>query len=195
MDPGTDDAAAFARRFERTDDQRADGRENDRRVEGCGRRGFRIAGPRCAELEGERLARGIAAPGKRVDLAPLVTCHLRDDVGRGAETVNTEAARIARHDERAVADETRAQQRRSVGVVVFGRNREAILRTRGEVFGVAAVEIAAGETRPVAQVLLAPRAVRARAARGAEPRHADAVAGTVPPPTAEPWATTSPTTS
>ena len=86
------------------------------------------------------------------------------------------ALRIARHNQRTVADEPRAQQRRRGNVVVFVWNREAITLVGERVFGIAAVEVIAGEARVVAQVFVAARAVAAFAAGVAQPRHADAVA-------------------
>ena len=101
-------------------------------------------------------------------------------MGRGAEAVNAEtrqlaAERLAGMLERAVADQSGAEQRRRLGVAIGGRQLEAVARVGDGVFGIAAVDLVAGEERVVAQILLAAAAIEAGAVGMSEPRHADAV--------------------
>jgi hypothetical protein len=59
---------------------------------------------------------------------PSMTRDLRDDVRRRAEAVDADAPGLARHAQRAVADEARAQPRRNVDVANAARKREAVTR-------------------------------------------------------------------
>ena len=63
----------------------------------------------------------IAGPDEGEHPAALGARHLGDDVRRRAKAVQPEALGIARHRERAVADETGAEQRRRMGVVARRR--------------------------------------------------------------------------
>ena len=133
-------------------------------------------GPLGAEPACEARARVVAGAREREHPAPLVAGDLADDVRRGAEAVEAEALGVAGHPQGAVADEPRAQQRRGLEVRVAVGDREAEALVGDRVLGEAAVEVAAGEARAVAQVLAARAAVAARAAGPAQPRHADALA-------------------
>ena len=109
-----------------------------------------------------------------MDALALVAGDLRDDVGGGAEAIEAERLAVAGHAVGAVADEAGAEQRGGFGVAVFLRQVEAIAPVGDDVFGIAAVDVAAGEVRRVAEVLHARQAVVAVAAGPAEPGHADA---------------------
>src|SRR5262249_10502096 len=98
--------------------------------------------------------------------------HLREDVSRGAEAVQADRLRIAALGVAAIPDQARAQERRGVRVVVALGNRHAVAFIGDDLVRVAAVQVAAGEPRPVAKVLAVAAAVRAYAAGPAEPRHA-----------------------
>jgi len=98
-------------------------------------------------------------------------------MGRGAEPVEAEPRRLAGHAIRAIADQSRTQQRRGVYVVVRVRHREAEAGVGDGELGVAAVDLIAGIARLPAEVLSTSRAIGARAAGPAEPRHADAITG------------------
>src|SRR5690606_15025514 len=87
-----------------------------------------------------------------------------------------EPAAGLRHAERAVADQAGAKQRRRLHVAGPLRNAKAVGCVGDRILGVAAVDLVAGEARPVAQVLMAAHAVGADSAGVAEPRDADAVA-------------------
>src|SRR5688572_10201690 len=95
----------------------------------------------------------------------------------GAEAVNADIGRIARHPQRAISNQTGAQQRRSFSGGVSARQRETIAFVRKRVFGISAVQVIAGKARVIAEILAAARAVGARAASAAEPGHADALTG------------------
>jgi len=94
---------------------------------------------------------------------------------RGPETVEAEVTGVAGGDERAVADEPRAEERRRrVGHPVG--EREGVPLVGDRVLGVAAVHAVPREARPRAQVLAPRPAVAALAARPRQPWHADAAA-------------------
>ena len=125
---------------------------------------------------GEVLRRAVARPGEGVDALALMARHLRHDVGRGAESEDAEGLRGAGHAVGAVADQPGAEERRGVGVAVAVGDAEAEAVVGEHEVLVAAVEMAAGEPRVVAEVLLARMAEAAAAAGAAEPRHADPLA-------------------
>jgi hypothetical protein len=102
-------------------------------------------------------------------------------MGRGAEAEYAEprqlaAERLAGKLQRAVADQTSAEQRRRLGVVIAAWQLEAVARVGGRVLGIAAVELVTGEARVVAQILLAAPAIETGAVGRAQPRQADAIA-------------------
>ena len=134
------------------------------------------AGPRRAELAGERLCDVVAVARERVDLAVLGARDLDEDVRGRAEAVEPEAPGVAAHPQAAVADEAGAQQWSGLVVGEAVRDREAEPLVGHGVLGEAAVDVAAGEARPGTEVLAAAAAVRALAARPPEPRDADAPA-------------------
>ena len=140
----------------------------------------RIAGPHGAQRQSETLGFGIPTPGERVHLAALVARDLGHDVGRGAEAVDAEPSRIARHAQRAVPDEPGAQERRGLDVGNAGREGEAKARIGQGVLGVAAVLPVARESGRVAEVLGAPLAIATGPAGGPEPRHPHAIAQSEP---------------
>src|SRR5262249_9582394 len=173
VDAGADDAAAFARRRKRERHQRSDRREEKRRVERLGRARRGVAGPAAAQPARKVLRCGVAGTRERVELAALEDRDLRDDVRGRAESVDADAARVARRCERAVADQSGAKQRRGFDVAVVGRQRQAEALVGERVFGVAAVAVKAGEARAITEVLASLAAVIAFAAAPAEPGNAD----------------------
>ena len=152
LPPGRDGA-------QRERDEPAVGGEDDRGVERLGWCGARGAGPRRAELAGERLRAVVALARERVDLAVLGARDLDDDVRGRAEAVEPEAPGVAAHAQAAVADEARAQQRRGLVVREPVRDREAEPLVGHGVLGEAAVDVAPGEAGPGAEVLAAAAAV------------------------------------
>jgi hypothetical protein len=133
----------------------------------------RPGGPQRA---GELLPRGVAGLGKSEQLAALVARDLGNEVGRRPEAVQAQPPRVPRHHQRAVADQPGAQQRRRLGVAVARGQGEGVAVVGDGVLGVTAVDLVAGEAGVRTEVLAARAAVRASAARPAEPRHAHAVA-------------------
>ena len=134
----------------------------------------RVAGPLAAELEREGLRRLVAGAREGEDAAPLVQRDLADDVRAGAEAVEPEARRIARHAQRAVSDEPGAQQRRRLEVAEALRQRERVAAVGHGARRVAAVAVEAREPRALAEVLAPAGAEAARPVGPAQPRDADA---------------------
>jgi hypothetical protein len=115
-------------------------------------------------------------PGEGEDLPALVARHLRDDVGGRAKAVNADSPTLASEAQGAVADQPGAQQRRGRDIIEFGRDRETVALVGDGQLGIAAIDLVAGETGPVAQIFAAAAAVLADTAGPAEPWHADPVA-------------------
>ena len=109
-------------------------------------------------------------------MAALPHRDLREDVGGGAEAVDTERRALPRHPVAAPADQPGAQQRRRCGVVEPLGQREAIARIGDGVGGVATVSRVTREQRRIAEVFAVGAAIGADPAGRAEPRNADALA-------------------
>ncbi len=107
-----------------------------------------------------------------------MTRHLDRDERRRAETVEPEpAARLdARPFERAVPDNAAAEQRRCREVVETVGNVQREVGAGRDVGRIPSVGVPTGERGLHAQVLASSAAVRADAARAAEPRDTDAIA-------------------
>ena len=135
-----------------------------------------VADPFRPEARCEVLGRPVARPGEGMDALALVPRHLGHDVGRGAEAEDAEGLRGARHAVGAVADQPGAEEGGCVGVAVAVGNAQAEAKVGEHEVLVAPVEVAAGEPRLVAEVLLAGMAEAAAPAGAAEPRHADPLA-------------------
>ena len=167
--------------------ERADGSEQDRRVERLWRRLVGAARPGRAEAAREALRRLVAWPRERQDLAPLMAADLRDDVRRRAEAVKADPLARPRRLQAAPADQSGAEQRRGGDRVA---RRRQLQRERGlgdEVRGVAAVAGVAGELGMVAKILAALVAIEAMAAGVRQPGNADPLAdGEILDPGAEP---------
>jgi hypothetical protein len=104
--------------------------------------------------------------------------HLGDQVRAATEAVDAQppARRYGGCEQRPVADDAGAQQRRRLLVLdLLGQGVGEPLVDQARV-GVATVDVPAGEGGRRAQVLVAPAAVRAGAVGAAEPRHTDPVA-------------------
>ena len=99
---------------------------------------------------------------------------LRDDVRRCAEAVQPEPLGVAGEPQRAIADQTGAEEGRAADREEVRRQRIAVALVRERVLGVAAVAVVTRELRAVAEVLLAGAAVAAVAVGPTEPRNADA---------------------
>ena len=130
MDAGADHGAAGRDGTERRRNQGADGREEQRRVQLLGRPLVRGAGPFGAKAQREFDRRPVARPGEGENPAALGAGDLGDDVRRRAEAVQTEAFGIARHGERAVADEPGAEQWRRVDIAAPAAHGQAVAARR-----------------------------------------------------------------
>ena len=122
----------------------------------------------------ELLGFAVARPREGVNLASLMVRHLRDDVSRSAESVNAQPFCIAGFDQRAIANQTGAEQRRSAGVGIKLRQRETETLVRQHEFRVAPVQRIAGEAGLLTKVLATGTAKAAVATRPAQPRNTDA---------------------
>ena len=86
---------------------------------------------RRTERQRKFLRGAVARPGERVDVASLPPADLGDDVGGGAEAIQTDAAAVARQLERTPADQPGAQQRRrGDGIVETVERKGEALRRR-----------------------------------------------------------------
>src|SRR5690606_334930 len=150
-------------------------RENQRRIERLVRPLVRAARPDRAELAGERLRLDVAGAGKGVELELPVSDDLRNDVRGGPESIHADSGGIAGLAQRAVADQTRAEQRRRRDRIVRLGNREAEIFVRYGVLGVAARQLIPREERVRTEILLPGSAVAAPAAGPSEPWNADSL--------------------
>ena len=174
VDAGADDDAARRAGPQRRGHERAGGREDQRGVERLRSRPVRVARPLGAQRQRQLPRAGVARAREGEHAPAFMHRDLADDVRGRTEAVQPEPHAVAGQPQRAVADQPAAQQRRrlEVRVPVGQREDEALVGDR--VLGVAAVDVAPGEARVLAQVLAARAAVRARPVGPAEPRHADA---------------------
>ena len=97
----------------------------------------------------------------------------------GAEAVDAEPFGLARHHQRAPADQAGAQQRRDRDIVAVFAEREGIARIGDGVRREAAVARIAGEERTVAEIFHALLAEPADAAGVSEPGDSDPIADPV----------------
>ena len=176
MDTGADHHAATLDRAQRRGHQRADRSKDDSRVQHRRRRLIRRTSPHRAKLAREILCLGIAWAGESVNLATLPACNLRNDVRRGAKPVQSEPPRLSSHAQRAVPNQPRAQQWRSLDVAIPRRHRKTESLIGQCEFAVAAIDVVTGEARLRAQIF-APRSTEfAHTAGPTKPRHANPVA-------------------
>ena len=134
------------------------------------------SGPHAAETAGERLSLGISRASEGVDRSLLELRNLGDDMRGRAKAVDAERLGIARHAQRAMADQPRTQQRRRGRIRVALGQRKAIGSLRDCVVGIAAIDLVPREERRIAKVLLLGPAKETAAAGMPQPRNADAIA-------------------
>jgi hypothetical protein len=122
------------------------------------------------------LGRLVSGPGEGEDPPALMAGHLDRDVGRRAEAVEAQSFGVAGQDQRAVADEARAEEGSGgkVGIALGDGKAEALAGDR--VLGEAAIAVVAGETSPITEVLAPGAAGAAVATCPAEPGHAHSAA-------------------
>ena len=180
MDARQRDGAAFVDGAQGDGDEAAHRSEHDGAVERSGEGIARRARPRGAESEGQALSRRL--PRQDVDRAAPAPRHLQRDVRRGAEAVEAEAA-PARHpaaEERAVADDTRAEEGRGFRIVEGRGDRGHRPPRPVDPSGIAAVVGPARVRCLAAEVLAGGDAEAAAPARRAKPGDADAIADLEP---------------
>src|SRR6185437_1155532 len=173
VDTAANDAAGLAHGLERERHERADRGEDDRRIEWYRRQFLGGAGPGGAEPARHLLARRVAGAGEGEDLATLPAQHLGQNVRRGTEAVEADAAAIARPAQRAQADEAGAHERRGSHRIVETIERKCKGCVRQHMAGVTAVAGIAGELRRVAEVFTSRAAIGTAAIGMAEPGDAD----------------------
>ncbi len=169
-------APALARGRQRGRHQCAHRREQDGRIQRLGRHVGAGAGPGRAEFQREALAFLVAGTREGEHPPAFQACHLRQQVGGGAEAVQAEPAALAGRATGAVADQPGAQQRGGLRIGVAVGNGKAEARIGQCVLGIAAIHGVAGEQRLLAQVLQAAAAVVALPAGAGQPGDADAIA-------------------
>jgi hypothetical protein len=176
VDAGDRQGAATIEGLERRQHQITHRGEQDRGVQGDGRPGRGALGRGGTEIERELLG-GLAA-GHDVHLGALGERHLCGDVCAAAEAVDPEPAtgRQLGPEQRPIADDAGAQQRRQFGIGVSRGQPVDITGWCRDEFGVAAVGVPAGVARIRAEVLRAPEAESAAAAGVPEPGHPDPIA-------------------
>src|SRR5439155_23209891 len=155
---GTDDDPAGVQRFERGRHQRTDRREDQGGIEGLRRRDERVAGPFGPQASRKRLLLRVTRRGKGKHASTLVAGDLRDDVGRVAEAIETDALRIAREPERPIADQAGTEQRCGMHIRITLRQPKTKTLVGDAKLGVAAVDVITGEASVHAQVLKAAAA-------------------------------------
>src|SRR5262245_61261776 len=111
----------------------------------------------------------VAGRDERVHLTTLVHGHLSDDVSGRAKPVNSQTPSGAGHAIRAIADQPRAEQRRSMAIVVRCGQPETEPGVGDHVLRVATIDLIAGVARASAEILAFREAELAFAARPAEP--------------------------
>jgi hypothetical protein len=121
VDAAENDDATFADSFQCLGYEVADGSEDDRRIHGGARVLVGAARPHAAETASERLGLGIAGARKCIDRPLLELRDLSHNVRCRAKSIDAEGLGIARHAQCAMADQPRAQQRRSRRVRVVWR--------------------------------------------------------------------------
>src|SRR5262249_59204080 len=111
----------------------------------------------------------VAGGSECVDLAPFGSRTLRDEMRGRSEPVESQPPRIARHAQRPVADQAGAEQRRRLRIRIARWKGEAVPLVCERELRVAAVDLVAGEPRPVAEVLPARAAPGAFSASPSQP--------------------------
>src|ERR1700683_63092 len=111
VDTCTDNAAALAYCLQGLRHEIAHCREDDRGIEQRRWHRVGITCPGDTQAAGKRLSRQVPGSRKREYRTLLPDCHLRQNVGSGAEAVEAELSAVACDRERTPADKTGAQKR------------------------------------------------------------------------------------
>src|SRR5438874_5945869 len=122
-------------------------RENTGRIERHRRLILRRAGPLRAKRSCKTLRLGIARAGERIDRPSVPAGHLRDDMAGRTEAEDAEMLSIARHHQRAPADQAGTQHRRDGDIVAGLAVRKTIAGVGDEMRGKAAVARVTGKAR------------------------------------------------
>ena len=126
-----------------------------------------------AEPHGEFLRGPITGAGEGENPLPLKCGDLGNDMGRRPKPVDAKALGSASHPVRAMADQARAEQRRGFGILIATRQAEAVAIIGKDIILIAAIDVAAGKPRLVAEIFLARQAETAMAACRGKPRNAN----------------------
>ena len=172
--------AALFQRSQRLNDEWTHRREDDGGIKALRRKLIRIAGPERAQFARELLGLAVAGPREGVNLASLMPRHLRDDVSCGAESVNAQPFCVAGLHQRAIASQTGAKQRHSLGIGIKTRQWKTEPFVCQREFRVAPIQRIAGEAGLLTKVLATGTAKAAFATRPTQPRNTHARAGFKP---------------
>ena len=175
MNARADYAASLAHRLQGNRHEGPDRCENNRGVQPFRGPLIRTPCPAAAERLSKCLTGEIPGTREGEHLAPLPNSQLRQEMCRGAETVEAQALSTSELV-CAIADQPGAQERRRFDVRKSLGYAKAIARIRDYMGRVAAVAAEAGEERLVAEVFPPRAAIVALAASPAKPRHANPVA-------------------
>lgn len=175
VDACANHGAALAYRAQGGRHERAHGSKDERSVQACRGRELAGCGAGAAQLERQGLRRRVTRTRERVNLAPLPHGDLGDEMRRGTEAKDAQHPGIARHAQRAPADQPGAQQGCCAQVVQALGQRQREVRLGEQQVGVATQARVARELGGIAQVLAAAGAVGTASAGRAEPRHAYAL--------------------
>ena len=173
MDAAAHHASAFLHCTQGGRHERADRRENDGGIERFRRHLIGAAGPHRAERAREILRSFISGAGECVDTPPLPGGDLCQDVGGGAEAVETNRSGVTGHAIAAPADQPGAKQRSCFRGINVIWQRKAEPRIGQSVRRIAAIARIAGEQRPVAEIFTSIAAIGANPAGRSKPGHAD----------------------
>jgi hypothetical protein len=108
---------------------------------GCGDGTVESPGPASPEPPREFLRLKVSRTREREHLPPLIAGDLRNDVRGSAKTINAEALGVTRHDESAVPDQPRAEQRRRFGIAITIRQGKTVTAVSDDIFGIAAASV------------------------------------------------------
>jgi hypothetical protein len=118
----------------------------------------------------------ITGPGEREDPPMLGERDLRNQVSRGAKSVQPDSCTLASGPECAVADEPGTQKGRRLRIRILARQLQHISRVGDAEVRKSPIDCATGELRAFAQVFHALKAVAALATSACKPRDAHAIA-------------------
>ena len=110
-----------------------------------------------------------------IDLASLEAGHLSDQMGRRTKSIEAETMRLPGHTERAISDQSSAEEGRGLDIAVGVGDREAKTSVGHCKLRVPSVPLIAGESSAFTKILLTATTRITRATGPAEPGYPDAL--------------------